>query len=177
MSGHRISLILQLTISAVLLQSCEGIWYHFLTGQPDSEDRTVFVNLKQYPNGTIHSYKTRYNGQNCYQLGPIELKMGTKSKPMIFSNFYKTCHLNNLALLHIQSPEEPYQIVKVETKNNYDVTTGNCVNGTGTYYVVLTKTTNPSIDMLLNIHNDLLGLGIAMLKKQDTSVCSVNKNG
>ncbi|XP_061185294.1 uncharacterized protein LOC133193372 [Saccostrea echinata] len=177
MAGHRILFTLQLAFSTFLLQSCEGVWYHFLTGKPDSEDKTVFVNLTKFPNGTIHSYKTKYDGQNCYQMGPVELKMETKTQPMTFSNVYKTCHLSNLALLHIQNPKEPYQIVKVETKNNYDVKSGNCVSRSGTYFVVLTQTTNPSSDMLSDIRNDLLGLGIALLKKQDLSVCPVNKVG
>lgn len=77
--------------------------------------------------------------------------------------------MSDLKLMHKNSPTEPYQIVKVDNKNFYNTTDGGCVPSVETHYVVLLQTTTPADETLLQIHNDLLGMGITILPKNNLS--------
>ena len=78
-----------------------------------------------------------------------------------------TGHISDLSLVHKQSPKEPYQIVKVVTKNHYEMMDKSCSTDSGTYYVVLLQTKTPADETLLSVHNDLLQMGITILPKND----------
>lgn len=157
-------------VYVILVQTCEGIWYHFLTGQPESEDKIIFMDKVVSPDGTEQRFETRYSGTSCYKVGPIQLKMDI-TRPKTFKKFLNKCHMSDLMLMHKNSPTEPYQIVKVDNKNFYNTTDGGCVPSVETHYVVLLQTTTPADETLLQIHNDLLGMGITILPKNNLSVC------
>lgn len=78
-----------------------------------------------------------------------------------------TGHISDLSLVHKQSPKEPYQIVKVVTKNHYEMMDKSCSTDSGTYYVVLLQTKTPADETLLSVHNDLLQMGITILPKNN----------
>lgn len=78
-----------------------------------------------------------------------------------------TGHISDLSLVHKQSPKEPYQIVKVVTKNHYEMMDKSCSTDSGTYYVVLLQTQTPADETLLSVHNDLLQMGITILPKNN----------
>ncbi|XP_022308933.2 uncharacterized protein LOC111114759 [Crassostrea virginica] len=160
-------------ISIIFVQECDGLWYHFLSGQPSSEDKMIFMDETKSPDGTVQRFETRYNGTSCYKFGPIDLKMDI-TRPMTFKKFISTCHISDLSLVHKQSPKEPYQIVKVVTKNHYEMMDKSCSTDSGTYYVVLLQTKTPADETLLSVHNDLLQMGITILPKNDLTVCQDN---
>ncbi|XP_052694811.1 uncharacterized protein LOC128173131 [Crassostrea angulata] len=157
-------------VYVILVQMCEGLWYHFLTGQPESEDKIIFMDKVVSPDGTEQRFETRYSGTSCYKVGPIQLKMDI-TRPKTFKKFLNKCHMSDLKLMHKNSPTEPYQIVKVDNKNFYNTTDGGCVPSVETHYVVLLQTKTPADETLLQIHNDLLGMGITILPKNNLSVC------
>lgn len=159
-----------LFVALLLVNMCDGLWYHFLTGQPESEDKIIFMDKVVSSDGKEQRFETRYDGTSCYKVGPIQLKMDI-TRPKTFTKFLGTCHLSDLKLMHKNSPTEPYQIVKVDNKNFYNSTDGGCVPSVETHYVVLLQTATPADGTLLRIHNDLLQMGITILPKNDLSVC------